>query len=97
MDEFDSLSDREFLNRLRLEYANALKLGNLEEINTVIIPGFWDRFGRYYEEFERSWKTVPLGTPIHLVLDPADEKTLKIDWMDQVLQGRIDLDFFTAL
>lgn len=97
MDDFNGLSDREFLHRLRLEYTNALKLGDFEEINAVIIPGFWDRFGRYYEEFEKSWKTVPLGTPIHLVLDPADDKTLKIDWMDQVLQGRIDLDFFTTL
>jgi hypothetical protein len=93
MDEFDGLSDGELLYRLRLEYATALKLGDFEEINSVILPGFWDRFGRYYPEFERSWKAAPRGTPVHLVLGPTDDKTLEIDWMDQVLQGHIDLDF----
>lgn len=97
MEEFDSLSDGEFLYRLRLEYANALKLGDFQEINDVIMPGFWDRFGRYYKEFEKSWKSLPPGTPVHLVLDPADDKTLKIDWMDHVLQGRIDLDLSADL
>lgn len=92
MDEFDSLSDGELLLRLRLEYANALKLGDFEEINSIIMPGFWDRFGRYYSDFEKSWKAVPRGTPVHLVLGPADDKTLQIDWMDQVLQGRIELN-----
>jgi len=92
MDEFDSLSDRELLFKLRLEYANALKLGDFEEINSIIIPGFWERFGRHYEAFEKSWKAVPFGTPVHLALDPADEKTLRIDWMDHVLQGHIELD-----
>lgn len=92
MDEFDSLSDGELLFRLRLEYTSALKLGDFEEINSVILPGFWDRFGRYYSDFERSWKGVPRGTPVHLVLNPTDDKTLQIDWMDQVLQGRIELD-----
>lgn len=93
MDEFDALSDGELLFRLRLEYANALKLGDFEEINKVIMPGFWDRFGRYYREFEKSWKEAPRGTPVHLTLNQGDEKTLQIDWMDQVLQGRIELDF----
>jgi hypothetical protein len=96
MDEFNSLSDGELLYRLRLEYTNALKLGDFEEINGVILPGFWDRFGRYYEEFENSWKAAPLGTPVHLFLDPADDKTLQIDWMDQVLQGRIELDLLDS-
>jgi hypothetical protein len=92
MEEFDGLSDSQLLFRLRLEYATALKLGDFEEINGVILPGFWDRFGGHYEEFESNWKAVPFGTPVHLVLDPADDKTLRIDWMDQVLQGRIEID-----
>lgn len=92
MGDFDSLSDGELLYRLRLEYANALKLGDFEEISSVILPGFWERFGRHYEEFEKSWKAVPFGTPVHLVLDPTDDKTLQIDWMDHVLQGRIEID-----
>lgn len=94
MGDFDSLSDSELLFRLRLEYANALKLGDLEEISSVILPGFWERFGRYYDAFQRSWKAAPYGTNVYVVLDPADEKTLQIDWMDHVLQGRIELDLF---
>lgn len=96
MGDFDGLSDSELLFRLRLEYANALKLGDLEEISGVILPGFWERFGGYYEAFQRSWKAVPHGTPVHVLLDPTDEKTLQIDWMDQVLQGRIELETFES-
>ena len=91
MDGPEQLSDRELLEKLRLDYFNAMHAEDYVRINNVIAPQFWGRFGRYYGEYERSWRNPFVSRlPVSVVIDPGQNKQAQIDWMEQVLTGQID-------
>jgi hypothetical protein len=93
MDEImAALSDVEYLYKLRVDYVQALQLEDYVRIERVIVPEFWERFSKYYEEFAKTWKEVSLlRLPIQVVIDPAKERQTELDWAEHVLKGQIDL------
>jgi hypothetical protein len=92
MDELAGLSDAEYLYKLRVDYIQALQLEDYSRIERVIVPEFWERFSKYYEEFARTWKEVSLlRLPIQVVIDPAKERQTELDWAEHVLKGQIEI------
>lgn len=92
MDEFEHLTDLEVLNRLRLEYLQALQTQDFSRIKNVVEPRFWARFARHYEQFGKGWKSIASGnTPTFVVLNPSRQHEMDLDWMDQVLKGQIEI------
>jgi acyl-CoA thioesterase FadM len=85
------LTDAEYLHMLRMEYLESLQLDDVARIETVIIPRFWERFGRYYQRFENSWKeTSATRMAVRVVLDPTERRQAALGWMDQVLKGEMN-------
>jgi hypothetical protein len=92
MDELANLSDAEYLYKLRVDYIQALQLEDYSRIERTIVPEFWERFNKYYEEFAKTWKEVSLmHLPIQVVIDPAKERQTELDWAEHVLKGQIDI------
>ena len=91
MDDSKDLSDQDLLNKLRLDYLQALEAEDYRLINDVIIPRFWGRFGKYYGEYERSWKSPSVSRlPVSVVIDPRQSKEAELMWAEHVLKGRIE-------
>lgn len=88
----NDLSDAEYLYKLRIEYLQAIQLEDYVSISNVIVPQFWERFGKYYEEYAGSWKNLTLSRlPIQVIIDPGKEREKELDWAEHVLRGQIDL------
>jgi len=91
MDGIEKLSDPELLYKLRMDYLRALQTEDYTLINNVIIPQFWERFSKYYGEYERSWKNSSVSRlPISVVIDPMQNRQAELDWMEQVLKGQLE-------
>lgn len=85
--------DEELLFALRMEYALAARQEDYGRINKVILPRFLERFGKHYEKYSRDWRSLSLShPPVRVVIDPRQGEEIKMEWADQVLNGRIDLD-----
>jgi hypothetical protein len=92
MDTTENLSDAEFLAKLRIDYLQSLHLQDFAHINSVILPQFWARFSKYYEEYATSWKHLSLSRlPIRVLIDPKEQREMELDWTEQVLKGQINL------
>jgi hypothetical protein len=92
MDDYSSLGDGELLMRLRSEYLQALQLNDFVHISGIIEPRFRERFGKYYEQYTRSWRGITSGEArVQVVMDPGQWKRMERDWMDRVLRGEIEL------
>jgi hypothetical protein len=91
MESAQNLSDTEYLYKLRIEYLQAVQLEDYNRISSVIVPEFLGRFGKYYEEYGKTWKSLPLShLPIQVVIDPRKQKEKELDWAEHVLKGQID-------
>ena len=87
----EDLSDAELLHKLRIEYLQSLQLLDFTRISTVIIPQFWQRFSKHYEEYAGSWRNLALSRlPVRVVIDPKKQRELELDWTERVLKGQID-------
>ena len=87
MDDSEDLSDQDLLNRLRLDYMQALEAEDYVLINDVIIPKFRGRFGKYYGEYEKSWKNPSVSRlPVSVVIDPRQNKEAELIWIEHVLK-----------
>jgi hypothetical protein len=92
MEDNESLSDVEYLYKLRIDYLQAVQLEDYSRINSVIVPRFWERFAKYYEEYVKTWKHLSLSRlPIQVVIDPGQQREKQLDWIEHVLKGQIDL------
>jgi hypothetical protein len=93
MDAPEQVPDAELLYVLRMDYAQALQQEDYGRINRVIVPRFLERFGKYYEEYARDWKSLSLSRlPVRVVIDPRQREEMQIEWADRVLKGQIDLN-----
>ena len=91
MEGSNDMSDAEYLYKMRIEYLKAIQLEDYSRISSVIVPQFWERFGKYYEEYARSWKSVSFSRlPIQVIIDPGKEREKELDWAEHVLKGQID-------
>jgi hypothetical protein len=76
-----------------MDYAQALQQEDFGRINRVIVPRFLERFGKYYEEYGRHWKSLSLSRlPVMVVIDPRQLEEMQVEWADRVLRGQIDLN-----
>ncbi len=92
MDAPEQTSDADVLFRLRMEYVRAQQTEDYGRINTVIVPQFLKHFGKYYDAYSRSWKSLSVSRlPIQVVIDPRRQQDQQLDWADQVLKGQIDI------
>jgi hypothetical protein len=92
MENSKDLSDAEYLYKLRIEYLQAIQLEDYLRISSVIVPQFWERFGKYYEKYAGSWKSLSLSRlPVQVIIDPGKEREKELDWAEHVLKGQIDL------
>jgi hypothetical protein len=92
MDAPEHIEEAELLKRFRIDYLQALALGDHMRIDTIIVPRFWEHFARYYREYEKSWKELPVSRlPVRLMIDPKEKRRAELGWIDQVLRGRIGL------
>jgi hypothetical protein len=92
MEETQNLSDTEYLYKLRIAYLQAVHMEDYSRISTVIVPEFLERFGKYYEEYGKTWKSLPLSHfPIQVVIDPRQQRQKELDWAEHVLKGQIEL------
>ena len=92
MEGSNEMTDAEFLYRMRIEYLQAVQVEDYGRISGVIVPQFWDRFSKYYEEYARSWKNLASSRlPIQVIIDPGREREKELDWAEHVLKGQIDL------
>jgi hypothetical protein len=93
MDAPEQVADAELLYTLRKDYVLALQQEDYGRINRFIVPRFLERFGKYYEEYARDWKSRSLyHLPVRVVIDPRQREEMQIEWADQVLKGQIELD-----
>ncbi|OPY64821.1 MAG: hypothetical protein A4E57_03415 [Syntrophorhabdaceae bacterium PtaU1.Bin034] len=91
MEASENLSEVGLLQRLRVEYLQALQLGDYGRINSVIVPQFWEHFGKYYKHYEKSWRDVSLSRlPVFVITNPRNQREMELDWMDRVLRGQMD-------
>lgn len=91
MDGVQQPSDPEFLYKLRMDYLRAMQTEDYTQINNVIIPRFWERFSKYYVEYEKSWKNPSVSRlPVSVVIDPMQNRQAELDWMEQVLKGQLE-------
>jgi hypothetical protein len=92
MEGSETTSDAAYLYRLRIDYTQAVQLEDYGRIYRVIVPQFWERFGKYYEQYAQSWKDLSLSRlPVQVVIDPGKAREREIDWAEQVLKGQIEL------
>lgn len=92
MDEPEYMSDAEFLYVLRMDYIKALQSEDYLRIQNTIVPQFWKRFAKYYNEYEKSWKDLSVShVPVHVVINPTDRRQAELGWIERVLKGQIDL------
>jgi hypothetical protein len=92
MEDIERLPDGEYLYKLRIDYLHAVQLEDYGRINSVILPRFWERFGKYYEEYAKTWKNLSLSRlPIQVVIDPNQQREKQMDWVEHVLKGQIEL------
>jgi hypothetical protein len=92
MDDTADLSDSQYLYKLRVDYLRALQRGDYKSIDVVIVPEFWERFGRHYEEFSKTWKEAMLShLPVQVVIDPKEQRQSELDWAEGVLKGHIEI------
>jgi hypothetical protein len=92
MDAPEHVEEAELLKRLRIDYLQALELEDYTRINYIIVPRFWERFAKYYGEYEKSWKDLPVSRlHVRLMIDPKEKRWAELGWIDQVLKGQIDL------
>lgn len=92
MEGTQNLSDAEYLHKLRVEYLQAVQLEDYGHISTVIVPDFLERFGKHYEEYGKTWKSLALShLPIEVVIDPRQRRQKELDWVEHILRGQIDL------
>jgi hypothetical protein len=92
MEDSNDLSDTEYLYKMRIEYLQAIQSEDYSRIDGVIVPAFWERFSRYYEEYAKSWKNLSLSRlPIQVVIDPGRKREKELDWAERVLKGQIDM------
>jgi hypothetical protein len=92
MDEIIELPDSQYLYKLRLDYLQAVQQGDYRLIDAVIVPQFWERFGKYYDDFSKTWKEVTLSRlPVQVVIDPTQERRFELDWAESVLKGHIEI------
>jgi hypothetical protein len=92
MEGSSDISDTEFLYKMRMEYLQAVQVEDYARISGVIVPQFWNRFSKHYEEYARSWKSLAFSRqPIQVIIDPGTEREKELDWAEHVLKGQIDL------
>lgn len=92
MEAPEHLSEADLLQKFRVDYLLALQLEDYIQINDIIVPRFWEHFGKYYREYEKSWKDLSVSRlPIHVMIDPTSMRRAELVWVEQVLKGRIDL------
>ncbi len=97
MDAPGRIEEAELLRRFRSDYQQALELRDYLRINTVIVPGFWEHFAKYYHEYEKGWKDLSVShLPVHLMVDPKERRQAELGWIEQVLKGQIDLSLTPA-
>ena len=76
MEGSNDMTDAEFLYKMRIEYLQAVQVEDYGRISGVIVPRFWDRFSKYYEEYSRSWKSLASSRlPIQVIIDPGSPIT----------------------
>ena len=91
METDKGLSDAEYLYKMRLEYLQAIQQEDYGRINSVLVPQFLDRFRKYYDNYEKGWRSVSLSRlPVQVVIDPRELKERELDWAEHVLKGQID-------
>ena len=92
MDAPEHIEEAELLKKFRIDYLQALALGDHMRIDTIIVPRFWEHFAKYYQEYEKSWKDLSVSRlPVRLMIDPKEKRRAELGWIDQVLRGQIDL------
>jgi hypothetical protein len=92
VNEQEHLSDEELLNSLRLDYFQALQSEDYYRIQNTIVPQFRERFAKYYDEYEETWKDVAGSrVPVKLAINPTERQQAELGWIELVLKGQIDL------
>jgi hypothetical protein len=92
VEKIDPSNDVEALTKLRVDYFTALEAGDYYRIQKVIVPAFWERFQKYYEEYSKNWRDPSLAyLPVRVAINPEQQREMELAWAEQVLKGQLDI------